>query len=527
MRTLPGTFMDRVNSRIQTIAENAEPRASVIVSRSIVPLNNWKFVDEHVIEYLGVGGTGRYLDIDIAVAHPRYKKPDGKIWVAAIDCLEEGGTLGTGQLRVISTLNKQHAVEEDWIENGFTTPAEACAIAFDSEVERDRYGIEEFVTDRTPWVFYIHNGALYGYQIDTNMLPISLAEANVTDVSAVRGPSGSFGGWNLGLTVFFLMNGGLYYRQLIDGVWYDAELVTEGPSGVTYATIDAFNTWDYRVGVQLMDTNNVLYMLYTYTEGIGTRATEHLEVKVSANVTLTGTEHISAQETEHLEVGTAAIVRLIYGHSVVPQSIQNVEDEDESWGTTIQILFDYPVHSDGLTAAMFTLTDTHDINYVCQSFSISGDGNGRLLTLVFDDFNLAQKWTDNTLTISYTSPESGGLMSPAKQTDSFTETFTPTHLVAPLIDPPAFSRATNDAAGETIYVHFTEEITNADVTGMTGNFGIALHEYDYVPDGTLQDTTRTVASVDFYAGNALDLSGASTTDVEYVNGVIQLEVDDG
>ena len=523
MRTLPGTFMDRVNSRIQTIAENAEPRASVIVARNIVPLNNWKFVNEHVIEYLGAGGSGRYLDLDIAVAHPHYKKPDGKIWVAAIDCLEEGGTLGNGQLRVIHALNKQHAVEEDWIENGFTTAAEACAIAFDSEVERDRNGIEEFVTDRTPWVFYIHEGALYGYQIDTNMLPISLADANVTDVSAVRGPSGPHGGWNLGLTVFFLMNGGLYYRQLIDGVWYDAELVTAGPSGVTYATIDAFNTWDYRVGVQVMDTNNVLYMIYTYTEGIGTRASEHIEVKVKANVALTGIDYISTQETEHVAIGASARAWLTYGLSCVPVSVQNVEDEDENWGTTIQILFDYPVHADGLTAAMFTLVDANGNNYICNSFAISGSGTGRLLTLVFDDFNLAGLAANVTLT--YTKPSSGGLMSPAVQTNSFSETFVPDNLEPPQVDPPAFVTATNDAAGETIYVYFTEEITNADVTGMTGNFSIGLHEYNYVPGGTLQNTTRTVASMDFYAGNALDLSGASMTDVEYKYGGLILQED--
>ena len=523
MRTLPGTFMDRVNSRIQTIAENAEPRASVIVSRSIVPLNNWKFVNEHVIEYLGAGGSGRYLDLDIAVAHPHYKKPDGKIWVAAIDRLEEGGTLGNGQLRIISALNKQHAVEEDWIENGFTTAAEACAIAFDSEVERDRNGLEEFVTERTPWVFYIHEGALYGYQIDTNMLPISLAEANVTDVSAVRGPSGPHGGWNLGLTVFFLMNGGLYYRQLIDGVWYDAELVTVGPENVTYATIDAFNTWDYRVGVQVMDTNNVLYMIYSYTEGIGTRAAEHVEVKASAKVTLSGVEYYSGQETEHIAVGAGAIVQLIYGHSVVPVSVQNVEDEDENWGTTIQILFDYPVHSDGLTAAMFTLVDSNGNNYVCNSFTISGSGTGRLLTLVFDDFNLAGLATN--VTVSYTKPSSGGLMSPAVQTDSFTETFVPTNLEPPIVDPPTFLSAMNNAEGTQITVYFTEEITNADVSGMTGNFSIGLHEYNYVPNGTLQDTTRTVASVAFSEGMALDLSGASMTDVEIVDGALTLEED--
>ena len=523
MRTLTAAMQERINKRAQTIAENADPRASVIVSRNIVPLTNWKFVKSTPL--LGGGLPNQYTDIDIAVAHPKFGRDDEDIWIALVDHYDtQTHELGAGRLRVRHTRNKQHVGDdESWLENGFTAPAEACAIAFDSEVIRDKNGIEEFITERTPWVFYVDDGTLYGYQINTNMLPVSLAEANVTDVSAVRGPSGPHGGWNLGLTVFFIMNGALYYRQLIDGTWYDAELVTAGPEGITYTSVDAFNTWDYRVGVQVMGSNGALYMIYSYTEGIGTRATEHIEVSVSANVTLSGIEYYSTQETEHIEVGASAVVQLIYGLSVVPVSVQNVEDEEENWGTTIEVIFDYPVHSDGLTAAMFTLVDSSGNNYVCNSFNISGGGTGRKLTLTFDDFNLAGLATN--VTLSYTKPASGGLMSPAVQTDSFSETFVPENLDPPQVDPPTFLSATNNAEGTQITVYFTEEITNADVSGMTGNFSIGLHEYNYVPNGTLQDTTRTVASVEPSGGTVIDLSTATLTDTDYSGGAITLEVD--
>ena len=143
--------------------------------------------------------------------------------------------------------------------------------------------------------------------------------------------------------------------------------------------------------------------------------------------------------------------------------------------------------------------------------------------MTFDDFNLAGLATN--VTLSYTKPASGGLMSPAVQTDSFSETFVPANLNPPQADPPTFLSATNNAEGTQITVYFTEEITNADVSGMTGNFSIGLHEYNYVPNGTLEDTTRTVASVAFSEGLVLDLSGASMTDVEYIDGGISLEVD--
>ena len=413
--------------------------------------------------------------------------------------------------------------ETSWTQvSGFGMDAEACAIAFDSEVYQNARGIQEFITRKYPYVFYVHDGQLKVIMMNEGAwLTETLAEQNVTDVSVVRAPAAYHGGWDMGLTAFFLMNGALYYRQLIDGVWYDAELVTLTIPDETYIKIEAFRTWDYRVGVQVLTQSGKLYQIITYTEGIGVRGAEHISVKVSANVTLSGIEYYSTQETEHIEVGASAVVQLIYGLSCTPLSVQNVEDEEENWGTTIEVIFDYPVHSDGLTASMFALVDSSGNNYICDSFNISGGGTGRKLTLTFDDFNLAGLATN--VTLSYTKPTSGGLMSPAVQTDSFSETFVPVNLDPPQIDPPAFLSATNNAEGTQITVYFTEEITNADVSGMTGNFSIGLHEYNYVPNGTLQDTTRTAASVEFSEGTTLNLSGASMTDVEVVDGAVQLE----
>ena len=534
MRTLPGTIQTRINKRAQTIAENANPHASVVVSRNIVPLTYWKFVNENVIDPLGAGVHGRYTDLDIAVAHPRFGRPDEDIWVAAIDCTEEGSsTIVPGRLRILQTRNKLHVGDaESWIENGFTVQADLCAIAFNSTVKKNVRGIQEYITEQYPWVFYVTDGELFGYQINSNMVPISLAAANVTDVTAVRGPSGEYGAWDCGLTVFFLMSGSLYYRQLINGVWYDAEQVTAGPSGVTYSKIDAFNTWDYRVGVQLLDTSGNLYMIYTFTEGIGVRGTEHVEVSASAKMKLTGIEYSSTQETEHVAVASSANVLLRYAWSVVPLSVENIEDANEKWDTTIQILFDYPVHSDGLTPSLFTLVDTEGYYYECRGFTISDNGEGRLLTLAFASFNLAQHWQDNSLTLTYTKPASGGLMSPAVQTDSFSETFAPVNLDVPSVLPPAFASARNydidyrKTEDDTIYVRFTEELTTADVTGTTGNFNISLHEYNYVPNGTLQDTTRALDSITYRNGSVLDVEDATMTDVEYTDGGLQLEEDE-
>ena len=504
-----GAYLRRqIDSNFQTKGNNSDPAAVVKVTRHTIPISYWDFVERSLITT-----ESGITDISVAAKHTTYDRGEQEVWVAYVR---------NGKLKVKSSRVTEDIIGFNWISDPIDYDASSCAIAFNSRVERTAYGKQEFLTDEYPWVFWVENGALRAWQINSNSLPTELAAENVTDVSAVRGPSGQWGNWDLGLSAFFIMNGSLYYRQYIDGEWYDAEQVSSGPSG-SYIKLAAYRTWDYRVCLQALMDDGKLYNLFTYTEGIGARGTEHIEVSVSANVTLSGIEYYSTQETEHIEVGASAVVQLIYGLSCIPVSVQNVEDEEENWGTTIEVIFDYPVHSDGLTAAMFTLVDSSGNNYVCDSFNISGGGAGRKLTLVFDDFNLAGLATN--VTLGYTKPVSGGLMSPAVQTDSFSETFVPANLDPPQVDPPTFLSATNNAEGTQITVYFTEEITNADVLSMTGNFSIGLHEYNYVPNGTLQDTTRTVASVEPSGGTIIDLSTATLTDTDYSGGAITLEVD--
>ena len=511
MRNLSNDILSKIAMRNQTIAADSNPNVTLRISRKDTILKDMAFCEKVKVRKTTVNTIS---DSDIAVQHPAFGRENTKIWVAYIQ---------NNRLVVRWSLDREDITETSWNVINLDFPATACAIGFDSDVIKNAKGIEEFVTrGEYPYIFYVDpDGALHYVMLGGVIVDELLAGENVTDVSVIRGPSGQYGAWDCGLTVFFLMSGALYYRQLINGVWYDAEQVTAGPSGVTYSKIDAFNTWDYRVGVQVMDTDGNLYMIYTYTEGIGVRGTEHIEVKVAANVVLSGIEYYSAQETEHISVGVNANVALIYGLTALPVSVANIEDEDENWGTTIRVTFDYPNTAQNLTAAMFTLVDSSGNNYTCESWALSP--NGKLLTLVFSDFNLAGLATN--VTLAYTKPSSGGLLSPAVQTDSFSLTFVPENLEPPQVDPPEFLSATNNAAGTQITVYFTEEITNADVSGMASNFTIGLHEYNYVPNGTLQDTTRTVASVEPGGGTNVDFSSATLTDTDYSGGVITLEVD--
>ena len=509
MRALSNDIITKSAQTDQTIAAEAEPYVSLRISRNRTILTDMALNEKVKVR---TADQGDITDADVAVQHPRFRGENTKIWCVLIN---------DGHLGLRWTYDRENITESKWnVVNLGSPTAVACAIGFDSEVKENARGVAEFVTgDGYPFVFYVDGeGALKCIILGGAIIEETLAAENVTDVSVIRGPSSKNGAWDLGLTVFFLMGGSLFYRQLINGTWYDAEQVNLGITGETIVKIDAFNTWDYRVGVQCLTQSGKLYQIISYTEGIGVRGAEHIEVKATANIQLTGIEYYSEFINEHIEVNANAAVNLLYGFSAIPLHTENVEDEDENWGTIIEVVFDYPNTIGTATPNMFTLQDSNGIYYSCENVALSD--NGYKLILTFADFNLADRADDMTLT--YTKPQEGGLMSPAVQTDSFSQTFVPTGLYNPY-NPPSFVSAWNSADGMKIYVRFDEEITGGISDSNASSYGLSLHEYNYVPNGILQDTTRTVASMAFYDGEALDLSGASMTDVEIVDGVIQLE----
>ena len=513
MRALSNDIITKSAQTNQTIAADAEPYVSLRISRNRTILTDMNLTEKMKVRKLDANAI---TDGDIAVCHPRFRGENTKIWCCYLD---------EGKLRVRWVYDQENITEQKWtVVHAGAPDAIACAICFDSEVVENARGIAEFVTgSEYPLIFYVTpEGALISLTLGGAIIEETLAGENVTDVSAVRGPSSKNGSWDLGVTVFFLMGGALFYRQLINGTWYDAEQVNLGITGETIVKIDAFNTWDYRVGVQCLTQSGKLYQILTYTEGIGVRGHEHIELSgITAVVTLKGIETFNFFNHEHIEFANiGATITILYAFSAVPVHAENVEDEDENWGTTIEVTFDYPNTIGTATPSMFTLEDSNGIYYTCQSVALSN--NGYKLVLTFADFNLAAR--ANSMTLTYTKPQDGGLMSPAVQTESFSETFVPTGLFSPY-NPPSFVSAWNSNDGMKIYVRFDEEITEGISNSNASSYGLSLHEYNYVPNGTLQNTTRTVASVSAHEGNILDIASASMTNIDFVDGGLKLEVD--
>lgn len=505
MRNVSTEFAEKLESTVQTIAEKSNPSTYLRIQRNHVP-----FTEKQFLERTKVRHASGITDSDVAVCHPYFEKDDETIWVAFIR---------EGKVNVRYADNEELLKQTSWHDYWFTANAEACAIAFDSTVKHDRRSeVWEFITEREPWLFWVDSGCLKAKKctpLGENILTLALE--NVTDVSVVRGPSGEYGNWNLGLTVFFVMNGSLYYKQLINGEWYDSELVINNVvTQLDIVKIKAFNTWDHRVGVQILTDDNKLWELYSFTEGIGTRGTEHIALDMLVVGDLQKVRYTTGKtQDEHIEMSISAQGGFTYGLSAVPLSAINIEDEDENWGTIIDITMDYPVT--GGNYSEFSLVDSNDVEYLCEEMSII---DGTLIRLVFMDFNAAALAQD--ITVSYSG---NSLMSPATSTDAFEVTFVPVHLVAPQVDPPTYDSASVDSDGMVITMHLTEPIVNDDVSGTEGNFSIGLNEYNWAPGGTLVGTSRTVKSVTDAEGTVVNLQAGTYSDTEAVDGVIRLEVD--
>lgn len=381
MRVIPLDVSNKLHSRIQTLANKCNPVLDARICRPETPLVNEVYLERQTV-LEGVNAT----DVSVAVTHPSfgYNYANTKIFLAYIS---------GGILRVQTAAGKIRMQNHVWSDMGIEIPASACSIVLDGTMPKNTKGEVEFITEPDPWLFWVHDSVLYGQKVNGGE-PVVLAEANCTDVSAVRAMWSSSGGFDFGLVVFFLLSGQLYYRQLINGEWMDAEVVSFGPDGVTWEEIAAFRTWDYRVGLQAKATDGSVYELFTQFMGVGKQNAEHIEIgSVKATGNMIEVQYSDVKETEHIEL-TGISAGAPYGglYSLdMPMitSAYNVEDTNGDWGTTVIVTFSNYLVADQVASnhLQFALVDSWGAAYYPSAAALGSDG--KTVTLSFVDFNSA------------------------------------------------------------------------------------------------------------------------------------------
>ena len=442
MRSIPSYILERLNKNVQARSNTADPSTRMWISRPSTVLVNDIFLEQQVVT------TASVTDVSIAACHPRAMRSNTQIYM---------GYISGGTARVVTSKHKTNMASHEWIDTGFEEAATAIAVAFDGSMPKSTNGNVEFVTEQTPWVFWVNNSVLYGRKLYSEEEPVILAESNCTDVSAIRAMHSDVGGFDFGLVIFFILNGVMHYRQLINGEWQDAEAISFGPGGVTWKEISTFRTWDYRIGVQAKSTAGDIYELFTQFMGVGKQNVEHIQVDVEPKANYVTIGNTDSRTDEHVEAVVSVSGTRTYGLSSVPVSAYNVDDGTGNYGTTIHVNLDHPVTSVEGNTSDFTLHDGNNVAYICTD--CKADDDGKTLILTFMDFNLAE---GADLTIDYVP---GTIMSPAAAMSAFSFTFTPVNLVAPDISAPEPVEAWNlNAEGTEVALRFSQSLVG-DITG--------------------------------------------------------------
>lgn len=430
MRNVPAALQPKLNNPMQIPSENAQPRLDAWITRPQTQIVDSNFLERQKIK------TGTITATDVAVRHTKFGQESDRVYV---------GYVSGGTAKVVSSEYAELIERHVWEDSGFSETATDIALAFDATGKRDLFDRSEYLTKDAPWVFWIDaNGALLGRVLSDSGDPVTLAESACTAVTAVRASYNEISDFDFGLCVFFLAGGLLFYRQYIEGTWYDAVTVTKLPDGVTITDIAASRTWDYRIVLQFLTSDMYLYELYSQYGGIGTRNQEHIEIgDIKAQGELTRIYYTDAKSgDEHIEIASInANGALLYAYTATPVKAYNTDTDDASgnYGYFVNVTFSHALHDAEGKNQLFTMTDTNGNIFGC--ISVKEIYNGMGLRLEFLDFNVAAK--AENLTLTYTAPLSEGVMSPVVPLESFDITFVPEFLVAPDVPAPAISEVTN------------------------------------------------------------------------------------
>lgn len=509
MRSMPTSMQQKLASRIQ--AGDTALSASLWVGRPTTPLTDKRFLEtQNVIAPKNVSR------LSMAVCHPRLMRGATDVYIAYI----EDGIVKILRSAYFDTMSKH-----TWTKVNFAEEAEDVSICFNGSMPKVPSGQIEFQTEQNPWIFTVLNGALYGQRLGEEK--IMLAEKNCTAVSAVRAMWSSSGGFDFGLIVFFLLSGQIYYRQLIDGEWMDAEVVSAGPQGVIYEDLSAFRTWDYRVGLQLKTTDGVFYELFTQFMGIGKQMTEHIELRdISVkNKFQQVTYYNVSNGKEHVNINNVSVNSLLQvATPPVLTSVYNIEDADGDWGTTVVVEFDVNVDGDSVLQNLgaFVLIDENENEFVPYEIAFDNESK-RSATFRFVNINLAF----GVCRFVYTPGTIKSVVNTAMPQQEFE--FTPQNLEVPDVDPPVPVSARNvNADGTLVELEFSEALIFG-VDGSEANFTVTSPEYKFVPGGEIEQNVKPVVNVKKYqeVETAVDISSGVSTNVTYEKGKLKLKKQGG
>jgi hypothetical protein len=425
MRPISPDLLAKLNSNLQTPANNAQPRMSVQVSRArsaVVDSTYWTV--ETIRTKTGLS------DISLAPRRQRpYGRPD-RIYEIHVD----NGIVKT-------TIREYPDLLKDGWQHQFELGAgSAVAVAFDGEWDlwRKKWRLK---TSEKPWIFWVDaSGDLYTQLWDEADTKILLA-SGVVKVKAMRGwKNFSIEADDQGIVCAYIKSdGSVHYRNYCrqgDGttVW-ESERAFTAFTGVAL-NLNLYLLNDYRMGFVIQDNANQITMHTSVRNWAGMAiAPEYIKASVSGSIELIEIEKINTYNTEYITASVGGTIEHLYAMSdnsfisTENFSIEMLDEEEQqyqNWGFRIRATTAHDMTL--LDYSDFTLKDSNNTPFVVTGITKSNKRNYEFTTA---DFNNAY----GDLTLSFFG--SGNTKGEAGQSlDPFNITFTPQNLVPTSIPLP-------------------------------------------------------------------------------------------
>jgi len=479
VRYIDSTLKARLEKAYQTLYENANPAMNIWISRNSTPIK-----DPIFWERTKIGEINSISAVSLAARRMDIRRQADRMYAAF--CKN-----GVGYIKYSSQTSDISKMI--WVDAEIIDDAIDISIAFDGRMVKTIKGKVEFQTESNPWVFWVApSGKLYAKKLGSDYTLTLLTTENCTKVSTIRGIHSDVADFDQGLLAFFILDGAIYFRTLRSGKWEDAIPINFGPA-VTWVDIAANRTWDYRIVLQVQDSNGKIYELFTYSQGIAKQNVERIEImKAKAVSDLIPVTFLDTSEIEKVELANIdADGQIIYALSPIPVRCENINDGMGEWGKYIEVELDYPINNIEENAGNFVITDGNGVLYAGQTIEYV-DTDCKTIKIGFVDFNSAY---DTDCTLSYMQ---GTVQGPAAQLNEFNFSFTPINLIP---QSPSVPLTAHNDGDKTIIIGFDGDVVSEDWAIALPAFTVTGYEYTYVPGGELLAKAYTVDSVGYVDEN--------------------------
>ena len=218
MKSLSSDLLAKINTPLQTISNNADPKMEIAVARAKSTVSDSTYWTVETIRE--IGGLG-----DVSVAPRRFKSYGRPNRIYEIH-VRDG---------VVNTSIREYP---DKLKEGFKTqfslgPGTSVSIAFNGFWERNRK-LWRLITDESPWIFWVDNNGILWRQLWDDISTKEQLDTQVLRVRAIRAwKNVNFADKDQGIIVGYIkMDGTVWYRnycQQIDYsyIWENARQLTE------------------------------------------------------------------------------------------------------------------------------------------------------------------------------------------------------------------------------------------------------------------------------------------------------------